>query len=116
MTNSYIKMKGEDERFKDTCLRIPQGAFSHRPHQIAPAEEIARVHMGFRYRIMMGANYKTKKALKESIGKALRYVETSMFGAEYKDDGTFCVVGPDPYIRKWYASVTMENGLIKKVS
>jgi len=65
---------------------------------------------------MMGANYPTKKALKESIGKPLRYIETSMFGLEYKPNGTFCVVGSDPYrSRKWYAEVTMENGLIKKV-
>lgn len=65
---------------------------------------------------MMGASYKTKKALKESIGKPLRYVETSMFGEEYTDNGTFCVVGPSPYERKWYASVTMKDGLIAKVS
>lgn len=64
---------------------------------------------------MMGASYKTKKALKENIGKPLRYVETSMFGAEYKPDGTFCVVGPSPTERKWYAEVTMKDGLIYKV-
>lgn len=65
---------------------------------------------------MMGASYPTKKALKESIGKPLRYVETSFFGEEYKADGTFCVVGPSPTSRKWFASVTMTNGLISKVS
>ena len=65
---------------------------------------------------MMGASYPTKKALKENIGKPLQYEETSMFGPEYRENGTFCVVGPSPYQRKWFASVTMENGLIKKVS
>jgi hypothetical protein len=65
---------------------------------------------------MMGATYKTKKELKESIGKPLRYVETSMFGEEYRANGTFCVVGPSPYQRKWFASVTTKNGLISKVS
>lgn len=65
----------------------------------------------------MGATYKTKKELKENVGKSLRYVETSMFGAEYKPNGKFCVVGPCAHTnRKWYAEVTMENGLIKKVS
>jgi hypothetical protein len=65
---------------------------------------------------MMGASYPTKKALKESIGKPLHYVETSMFGPEYKTDGTFCVVGPCAHTnRKWYASVTMANGLIAKI-
>jgi len=65
---------------------------------------------------MMGANYKTKKDLKAAIGQELRYEETSMFGAEYRPNGTFCVVGPSPNVRKWFASVTMVNGLIAKVS
>ena len=65
---------------------------------------------------MMGALYPTKKALKENIGKPLRYVETSFFGEEFKRDGTFCVVGPSPQQRKWFASVTMKDGLIAKVS
>lgn len=65
---------------------------------------------------MMGASYKTKKALKESVGQPLRYVETSMFGPEYRDNGRFAVVGPSPYERKWFAQVTMKDGLIAKVS
>ena len=65
---------------------------------------------------MMGALYKTKKALKESVGQSLRYVETSMFGEEFKRDGTFCVVGPSPTERKWFAEVTMKEGLIHKVT
>lgn len=65
---------------------------------------------------MMGASYATKKELKQNIGKPLHYVETSMFGAEYRDNGTFCVVGPRPDSRKWFASVTMKDGLIAKVS
>jgi len=65
---------------------------------------------------MLGASYPTKKALKEAIGKPLRYIETSVFGAEYRPDGTFCVVGPNPYTaRNWFAQVTMNNGLIAKV-
>lgn len=65
---------------------------------------------------MLGASYKTKKALKENIGKELRYVETSMFGPEYSDNGSFPVVGPSPQERKWFAGVTMQDGLIAKVS
>jgi hypothetical protein len=65
---------------------------------------------------MMGALYATKKALKLSIGKTLRYEETSAFGPEFKENGSFAVVGPSPYNRKWYAQVEMQNGLIKKVS
>ena len=64
---------------------------------------------------MMGALYKSKKDLKASIGQALIYEETSLFGQEYQANGTFCVVGPSPQERKWFASVTMKNGLIEKV-
>lgn len=66
---------------------------------------------------MLGASYKTKKDLKAAVGQSLRYIETSMFGSEYKEDGSFCVVGPDPYTkRSWYATVVMERGVIKRVS
>ena len=65
---------------------------------------------------MMAASYRTKKALKESVGEELNYVETSMFGPEFKANGSFAVVGPSPYQRKWFAQVTMVDGLIAKVS
>ena len=64
---------------------------------------------------MLAASYKFKKDLKNSVGEPLRYVETSMFGPEYKANGTFAVVGPSPYERKWYAQVTMKEGVIHKV-
>lgn len=64
----------------------------------------------------MGARYKTKKELKASVGKPLKFIETSMFGPEYKSNGTFCVVGPCPYTqRKWFAQVTMQDDKIKTV-
>lgn len=66
--------------------------------------------------MLAASGYKAKKDLKASVGKQLGYIETSMFGPEYKADGTFCVVGPSAYERKWFATVTMEAGLIKKVS
>lgn len=65
---------------------------------------------------MMGASYKTKKELKAAVGSPLRYEETSFFGPEYRENGKFCVVGPSPRERKWFAEVTMKNGLIEKVS
>lgn len=66
---------------------------------------------------MLGASYPTKKALKAAIGKPLRYIETSLFGAEFKETGTNYVVGPDPYHkRSWYAKVETRDGLIVKVS
>lgn len=64
----------------------------------------------------MVANYRTKKALKESVGESLSYTETSMFGPEYVPNGSFSVVGPSAYQRKWFARVTMADGFIAKVS
>jgi hypothetical protein len=65
---------------------------------------------------MMGASYKTKKDLKAAVGQPLNYIETSFFGPEYKENGTFCVVGPSPEKRVWFATVTMQHGRIAKVS
>ena len=65
---------------------------------------------------MMAALYPTKKLLKAAVGQPLKYEETSLFGAEYVPNGQFCVVGPAPMLRKWFAQVTMADGLIKKVS
>lgn len=38
-----------------------------------------------------------------------------MFGAEFKGDGEYTVVGPEPYDRRWYATVTVTTGLITRV-
>ena len=53
--------------------------------------------------------------LKENIGQDLLYEETSVFGPEYVSTGSITGVGPSPYIRKWYAVVTMVNDIIVKV-
>ena len=67
---------------------------------------------------MLVFNYESKKVLKENVGKPLRYIETSMFGEEYKPDGV--LVGANrPHIthkgREFFAQVTMANGLIQSV-
>lgn len=66
---------------------------------------------------MLVAPYKTKKALKEAKGTTLRYQETSHFGLQYPQDGngTFAVVGPGAYERKWFAEVTVTDHIITKV-
>ena len=68
---------------------------------------------------MMGiGGFKTKKALKGHVGQDVEghLIETSMFGAEYKGNGTYAVVGPDPYVRKWFAQITIEDGKLTKVT
>ena len=66
----------------------------------------------------MIAIYPSKKVLKENIGNRLKYSETSIFGPEYKDNGTLTVANR-PHItgigREFFAQVTMQNGLISKV-
>ena len=64
---------------------------------------------------MLAFIYGTKAELKKSIGKRLAYHETSISGIEFKPDGELTGVGPSEYNRKWYANVTMVNGLIAKV-
>jgi hypothetical protein len=65
-------------------------------------------------------HYPTKKALKECIGKRLQYTETAVIGFEYRSDGSFVVcnrphiTGYKPH-QEFFAKVTMEKGLIKKV-
>lgn len=67
---------------------------------------------------MLVFNYTSKKELKENIGKPLRYIETSMFGPEYRDNSVLTGANR-PHItgkgREFFANVTMENGLIKGV-
>jgi hypothetical protein len=69
---------------------------------------------------MLGVyGFKTKKSLKEATGREFAdvVVETSLFGPEFKGDGTYAVVGPDAYTaRNWYANVTVVRGKIAKVT
>lgn len=68
---------------------------------------------------MLILNYPTKKDLKACVGQRLKYAETSMHGLEYKPDGAIAGSnrpGLTGFKREFFANVTMENGLIKKVS
>lgn len=67
---------------------------------------------------MIVFNYPSKKVLKENIGKPLCYIETSIFGPEYRNDGMLTGANR-PHItgigKEFFANVVMENGLIKSV-
>lgn len=64
------------------------------------------------------ATYPSKKECKANIGKPLRYIETSLFGPEYRDNGIMTVCNR-PHItglgREWFGRVTVRNGIIEKV-
>ncbi len=68
---------------------------------------------------MIVFNYPSKKVLKENIGQPLRYIETSMFGAEYVSNGSLTGANR-PHItgqgREFFAKVTMVDNIITKVS
>jgi len=67
---------------------------------------------------MIVLDYPSKKDLKANIGKPLRYIETSLFGPEYRDTGTLTGANR-PHItgqgREFFAQVTMRDGLIAGV-
>ena len=69
---------------------------------------------------MMIFNYESKNQMKECIGQPLRYTETSLFGEEYKSDGSFIgcnrpTLPEGTGTREFFAKVTMEDGKIKEV-
>ena len=69
---------------------------------------------------MMLFNYKSKKEMQENICNHLDYTETSIFGDEYKSNGTFCGSNR-PHItgikgREFFANVTIRNDKIVRVS
>jgi len=62
--------------------------------------------------------YKSKKALKASIGKPLEFIETSIFGSEYRHNGVLTGANRPHYTgigREFFANVKMVNGLIAEV-
>lgn len=67
----------------------------------------------------MLVHYASKKAMKECLGKTLRYEETSLFGSEYRDNGWLTVTGRPSHStvvkREFFARVLMKDGLIEKV-
>jgi hypothetical protein len=68
--------------------------------------------------MMIIFKYPSKKELKANIGKPLKYIETSLFGPEYRPNGSLTGANR-PHItglgREFFAVVTMENNLIKGV-
>ncbi len=64
------------------------------------------------------AHYASKKDCKAAIGQRLKYVETSMFGPEYRPDGVLTVCNR-PHMthmgREWFGNVTMSGGIIVSV-
>ncbi len=68
---------------------------------------------------MNQGSFATKKSFKaEGLGRAAGDVmnNPSVFNPTIPLDGTFAVVGPHALSRKWYAEVTVQGGVIVKVT
>jgi hypothetical protein len=64
-------------------------------------------------------SFETKKALKEAVaaGKKLSVFQpNNFFNVNPPENGTTTLEGPNFKMHKWYAKVTLENGVIVKVS
>lgn len=67
---------------------------------------------------MLVFDYPSKKFMAECVGQPLRFIETSMFGPEYRADGELTGCNR-PHLtghkREFFANVKMVNGLIQGV-
>lgn len=63
-------------------------------------------------------NFKTKKALKEAVkaGRRVTVFQPGPFGGNEPTEGTVVLEGPHyPEPHQWYATATLEGGVIVKV-
>jgi hypothetical protein len=64
-------------------------------------------------------NFPTKKALKDAVAAGEKHGiwQAGPFGGNEPENGKVCLEGPFyPQPHKWYATATVENGVIVKVS
>jgi hypothetical protein len=57
-TAYQIRQRGEDPRFAGSALRVPAGVLRDRPADVLTPEELARRHLGYRHRVLMGPTYR----------------------------------------------------------
>lgn len=68
---------------------------------------------------MMGLRFKSKVEARKAIPfpATSKIIETSMFGPEYRGDGTYTVcVSLDPYtVRNSFGQITVLDGMVVKI-
>jgi hypothetical protein len=57
-TDFQIRRRGEDERFVGTPLRVPAETLRDRSSDVLPPEELARHHLAYRSRVIIGPAYR----------------------------------------------------------
>jgi hypothetical protein len=67
-TDFQIKRVGEDPRFEKTNLRVPANLLRNRPQDIVVPAALAKTHLAYRYRIVIGPTYRADQwALLEKV-------------------------------------------------
>ena len=57
-TDFQMKRKGEDERFKNSPLKVPSGTLRNRKVDVLSPQELAIKHQAYHHRILMGPSYR----------------------------------------------------------
>jgi hypothetical protein len=65
----------------------------------------------------ISSNPATKKALKALVGQKVSAYTLTPFGTEYHHTGRYTISGPHyPKPHRWYAQITLEDGILRSVS
>jgi hypothetical protein len=112
-----IVLRGSGHRYATWRLTAPEGIFGKLPHirVIYLKKWNGRTTVDSEVFMSLLGLYATKRELRETVGQALRYEETSIAGPEYQSNGTVVVAGPHRDNLKWEAEVTLKDGTILKV-
>ena len=58
-TDFHINRSGEDPRFESSCLRVPvRAGLRSRPDDILPPHQLAKHHLPYHYRLIIGPTYR----------------------------------------------------------
>ncbi len=57
-SNFLIDRHGEDPRFENTCLIVPNKTLRCRPADILDPKQLTNIHLTYRYRVIMGPSYR----------------------------------------------------------
>jgi hypothetical protein len=57
-TRYHLQRRGEDPRFAGSCLLVPAGVLRDRKVDVLEPRQLARRHLAYRHRVLMGPTYR----------------------------------------------------------
>lgn len=57
-TDFQVSRRGEHPWFAETCLRVPAGTLRDRDSDVSTPEQLAKLHRGYRQRLIQGPSYR----------------------------------------------------------